>query len=329
MTATYKPLFIAPETIMCSPLSAKAKLVWGQLKFHLNRVTGKCNPGYKLVAEELKISKASVYRAVEELRRAGLIAATKHTRTSSYVLFEDPQPVEAVENAETGDFRDVKLTSQDTSKRRRKTRQIDVAAPTPSLYEPTEVNLKKGTDDADAVLRVVEWPVEKAAAAAQDCFAFNEPEEPEQNQNPAPEPLAAAELIVAELMPTHPEPGNEGRAVEEAARILASKPEEIAATVETIRQTHAACRTAWANYGPGRFIPQLWRWFRDGDWKYLRPDRREVQRETYDQRRRREAQTEDEETCRMYAELNMWDAMREHSGSEAVEVWREKVKRAS
>jgi hypothetical protein len=37
MTATYRPLFIIPEAIMRRPLTVKAKLVWGQLRFHRNR----------------------------------------------------------------------------------------------------------------------------------------------------------------------------------------------------------------------------------------------------------------------------------------------------
>jgi hypothetical protein len=43
--------------------------------------------------------------------------------------------------------------------------------------------------------------------------------------------------------------------------------EDPAATVQTIRSNHGLWRQFWATLPPERFIPQLWRWLRDGEWR--------------------------------------------------------------
>jgi hypothetical protein len=313
MTATYRPLFIIPEAIMRRPLTVKAKLVWGQLRFHRNRATGQCNPGYKLVGAELGISETSVYRAVRELGRAGLLASTKHVRASSYVLYESPQPVEAVEEAvetaQKDDSRHVKLTTLDTSKRRVKTRQIDDSAPPASLYEPTQLNLRKGTCAAAVETTGSVGACEKRTAAAAQSSLFDNLPEPER---PASPPVAAtveaeaepdnrerdgraqvvipaaqaeaqiaelAQAMALELLKVHPQPGLGKRAAPEIERVLRAAP-DVAATAERMWNSHAAWMQYWKTLEAGKFIPQLWRWLRDGDWEQPPVIRKPAERET-------------------------------------------------
>ena len=306
--------------VMAKNISAWARAIYCRLVAYYNRQTGQCNPRIIKLCADLGASASTIKRGLAELRRSGWIVTRRQMRGMTYEF-----PPVAKSHGVTGEPVHGVTGEPVHGVTGEPVRAAASLLPEPDLLEPDKAVA------ADVKLEGVRKPVQKAvqkaaAAAAQDCFAFNEPDEPE--QNPTLEVMAEAELIVAELMPIHPEPGNEGKAIEEAAKILAAKPDEIAATVETMRQTHAACRAAWANYGPGRFIPQLWRWFRDGDWKYVRPERREVQRESYNKRQRREVEEVKDEMCSMYAELGMWETVREYGGDEAVEVWREKLKRA-
>jgi DNA-binding transcriptional ArsR family regulator len=306
-------------------LSSGAHLALIGLISFRNKSTGLCCPRIATLSERLGAPYRTVSRWLNELRAAGIVESTRHRGSNSYRidLSKNHGKAEAPGEPDMPEVAGLdmpKVADLDRPK---------VAGLGPRILNEQTVSNRQITTKAaaDVKLEAVRKPVQKAAAAAQDSFAFEE--EREQNQHPAPEALTMAEMVVAELMPQHPEPGNEPKAVAEAAKILAAKPEEMAATVETMRQTHAASRLSWANYRADRFIPQLWRWFSDGDWKYLRAARKEVQRETYNQRQRRELEEVGDETCRMYAELDMWDEVRAYGGDDAVEVWREKIQQAS
>ena len=138
-------------------------------------------------------------------------------------------------------------------------------------------------------------------------------------------PQAQAAELVAELMPQHPEPGNQPKAVAAVTQLLATRPEGVQAAVVTLRANHALWRLRWASYAAGRFIPQLWRWVSDGDWENPPVERKPVQSETWAAKREREYQESKEKSYRMYAEYGMWDALREYGGDELVEEWRAKV----
>ena len=299
MIATaYKPALIIPETIMRRPLSPKAKLVWGQIKFHYNRRTGQCNPGYALIGREVGISETSVFRAVRELRRAGLLVSTKHVRASSYVVTEFPQPVESVENGgkppfqtrQNDDSRHVKKTTLDTSKRR--------VSPAASIYEPIELNLEKGNHAAAVKLEADKEPVENAAAAPLPTVSKKTkhehraaPPEPSEKTGQlqldleAPDELRArAAALVEELHAQHPQPGLPEKAIDEAERILRAS-EDVDAIIELIRRNHPTWKAHWEMLRPGRFIPQLWRWFHDGEWKRMAG--KPVRHETFYEREER------------------------------------------
>jgi hypothetical protein len=179
----------------------------------------------------------------------------------------------------------------------------------PDVIQPEEPTAAAGVSN----------PQQTAAAAACTSSSCTEPETP----------LSEAAQLVVELMPQHPEPGNAPRAIAAAGKLLASRPEGAAATIEAIRRNHELWRARWATYAPGRFIPQLWRWFAEGDWENPPAERKGVKSETWVERREREYQESKEKSYRMYAEHGMWDALREYGGDELVEVWRAKVEAAS
>jgi DNA-binding transcriptional MocR family regulator len=144
MTPSYKPALIIPAAIMRMPLSAKAKLLWGQLKFHRNRATGQCNPRYKVLAEELGLCLNSVRRGMAELRRAGLVTATKHVRASSYVLYEIPQDLPHAENLAV-DIEEEPVQSAQFEHSRVSNVEHSRVSNFEHSKEPNERNLTKGT----------------------------------------------------------------------------------------------------------------------------------------------------------------------------------------
>lgn len=127
--------------------------------------------------------------------------------------------------------------------------------------------------------------------------------------------MPEAEAIVAELMPLHPEPGNARKAVAVAHKLLTTRPQAMAATIQALRDSHASWRLRWAEYKPGRFIPQLWRWIQDGDWVTSPVARKDAKSEKgpYD------------EAYEMFARDGRWDKLLMYGGPEVVEVWRAKI----
>jgi hypothetical protein len=70
-----------------------------------------------------------------------------------------------------------------------------------------------------------------------------------------------------ELLSRHPHPQQPHKAEEELAKILSS------AAPHLIRERHAAWCSYWTA-NPGKFVPHLWRWLADGDWKTSPPTER-------------------------------------------------------
>jgi hypothetical protein len=96
---------------------------------------------------------------------------------------------------------------------------------------------------------------------------------------------AQAAALVEELHAVHPQPGLPEKAIPQVERILgaAADPQ---ATVDAIRRNHAAWAAHWEILRPGKFIPQLWRWFRDGEWS--REVKKPVRHENFYERKERE-----------------------------------------
>jgi hypothetical protein len=125
---------------------------------------------------------------------------------------------------------------------------------------------------------------------------------------------AIAEALVEELHAEHPQPGLPDKAIPLVEAILTAA-EDIEATVERIRANHAAWKLHWEIKRPGQFIPQLWRWFRDGEWK--RTVGKPIRQETWYQRQDRVQQefkaTEDILKPLYDAEMEDWRARRRYA----------------
>ena len=302
------PFICLPDAAIWRPgLTAHAKVLFAALISCRNRRTGLCNPRLATLAERLEISLRTIKRALAELCRAGMIIVHRTLVGNRY----DVAPPALWQEA---------TSSRDIGAKCGPTMGPSVAPSERSLLiEPDVINQSRG--DA-AAATCVSTPVEAAAAVSTSC----ECTEPKTAIAPAP---TEAEKLVAELMPQHPEPGNARKAIAAAGKLLATRPEGIPATVEAVRRNHALWQARWAEYAPGRFIPQLWRWLHDGDWENPPVNRKAVKSESWVERREREYQESKEKSYRMYAENGMWEALREYGGDELVEVWRAKVEAAS
>jgi hypothetical protein len=297
-------LIVAKATLANKEISTTAKLLLALLIDHRNRKTGQCNPRRVKLAAELGVSLATIRRALSELRAVGFITSKRQQYTNNYEIRDDRHSSKVYSSQQKGQ-NDPFASVSEGSKRPLQKGQND---PSLTLYEPY---LLEQDGEAAAADRI-----QAAAAAAPTSGVLN--------GNPAPE--AQAQKLVVELMPQHPEPGNLPKAVSEVRKLLAAKPGS--ETVEAIRRNHAIWRTHWATYVAGRFIPQLWRWIHDGDWEFPPAERKGQLRESFAEQRQREMKEHTEKIYRQYAELEMWDAIRENGGEAAVEVWREKIKTA-
>jgi hypothetical protein len=318
-TLTFSFTCIPDAAIWKPGISALAKCLFSALLAYKNRRTGICNPKLATLAERLGKSLRTIKRALAELYRAGMVIAHRNLWGNRYEIatpdqWQMPVSASAAEDSFVPNVAQAQVPNP--APHSCQTRHLEAAT---SLYEPDVIEPEGA---AAAAARVSASPEEAASAATLD--GCNEP------QHPAPVAgLAEAGLLVAELMPQHPEPGNVPKAVAEARKLLTTRPEGIAGTVEVIRLNHGLWRARWAAYGPGRFIPQLWRWFHDGDWEHPPADRKEVQSETWIEKRKREQKESNESFYRTLAENGMWSALREYMNPDAVEAWREKIEAES
>lgn len=69
------------NSIYSSDLSHRARAVYMCLKDHADK-EGACWPGIKTIASELKLSRSTVKRALEELYQAGLVTRERRWRKS-------------------------------------------------------------------------------------------------------------------------------------------------------------------------------------------------------------------------------------------------------
>lgn len=303
-----------PDRILDLGISPRAQSLFHALTAYRNRRTGLCNPRQKKLAERFGCHLRSIERAFAELQAAGMILAHRTLVGNRYELatpdrWQRPSHPPNMAGAQP----------PSVAEGNRHPWRVQAV---PSLYEPDVLQPEGSAAAAD----VPTTPGGQAAATA-STFVEIETEKPTPpasgslNENPADQVVQ----VVRELMAVHPEPGNLPRAVTEVAKLIAGSPGEVVATLEAVRSSHAAWRVRWAEYGPGRFIPQLWRWVHDGDWRNAPAERKGMKSETWIERRKREQQECDDKTYRMYAELGAWEILREYGDDEFVEAWRAKV----
>ncbi len=346
MTALAMSYSCVSNRILDLGISPRAQSTFHALLSYRNRRTGLCNPKQQTLADRFGCGLRTIERAFSELRAAGMILV-RRTLVGNHYEMTTPERWTTVNLAVPHP-----PNMAGGTRHGRRVEAVPSLLTEPDVYEPEE--------GAAAVGGQHTLPVQAAAASTRlACQAKNPTPTPPApaptfeerygpwicagcgkphklgdacpgdapsgsvNENPAIREAAAE--IAGELMAVHPEPGNLPRAVAEAAKLLSSVPGEVPATVEALRASHASWRARWAEYGPGRFIPQLARWLRDGDWRNAPAERKDVKRETWIERREREQKESDEGAYRRYAELGAWDILREYGDDEFVEEWRAKV----
>jgi DNA-binding transcriptional ArsR family regulator len=262
-------------------LSIYAKLVLSLLDEYRNKVTGQCNPRIARIASNLKVSERTIYRALAELRKWGLVAVERCRYTCQYLLAardqwlallrktcgpaveiptpprHAPGPPDAIESAALeAESSPVSLSGQTCLSVR--------SGPPLSINEPTQ-GTYLSTNEGDAVPRSVAHvdarAREKAAAAPPPVSihkVFLNQGEPLRS----PFTLKLCET----LLKVHPQPGLPVKALVKLDAILRDGSDTAARCAKTIEIRHAQWIEYWNTLEPGKFIPQLWRWLEDRDW---------------------------------------------------------------
>lgn len=281
--------------------------VYASLVAAKNRRTGQCNPKETTLASRLGKGLRTIQRAIAELRSVGMITSRRTLTGNHYDISTPNQWRLSSDPPKMADADPPKMAAGSRQKRR--------SDGVSSLYEPDVLEPEENAAAAVKVSTVVQEASASAAAVADASLKTNA------NAGAA----AAAAELVDELIREHPEPGRPDAAVREAQKALAAAP-DLQEACATARRNHALYLAYWATLDPHRFIPQLARWFASGEWKYPPAQRRGVQRETGEQRRKREMDEYTEKLYRSFAESEMWGALRENG--QDPEVWRAKVQAA-
>ncbi len=320
------PFVALPDAALWQRIGSHAKCLYAALLSYRNRRSGLCNPKLATLAERLGKSIHTIQRALYQLIRTKMVIVKRTLFGNRYILTSPDQWLRDISATECDAKCGTSAYATDGM-----THMPPVAPVEPDLYEPYRNEPDAAADCLSTPGKIAAAKTAAAAAGGVSQKLLNPKTESgdfPQNFPKGKKPWGAApeaEALVAELMAMHPEPGNAPKAVVEAGKLLADAPETAPATIESLRASHAAWRARWAEYAPGRFIPQLWRWIAEGDWRNSPVDRKGAKSESWEERRKRESAEHDEQTYRRYAELGMWDILREYGGPQAVEVWRAKI----
>jgi hypothetical protein len=260
MAAHAFPFICLPDAAIWKPgLSAHAKWLFSALIARLNRKTGVCNPKLGKLAEQLGKSLSTIKRALAELRRAGMVIC-RRTLWGNHYEIATPDRWQAPDSEAAGanSFGSSVSPAEGSpvsphSAHRRSHKEPDV-------LEPDE--------GAAAAAPSVAESRGAAAAATPPPRVQSEPEPPALPQVPVVQDRipGLARAIADELLKVHPQPGLPRRAGPEIEKILRACP-NVEATAECIWNNHAAWVEYWKTLEAHRFIPQLWRWFNEGDWE--------------------------------------------------------------
>jgi len=279
MSALAFPFAATPTALLGrDDVTRTAVVVYGVISTYRNRRTGACFPKRETLAERLGVSVRTITRAVRQLQSAGFLKTRKLPLSNDYELTTPDQ----WQAAGTDEERLDKNVQSAGTKMSSLPGQKCPKAADASLYEPDVIQ----PEGAAAAAPATESPLEAAAAAAPPPGVYTEPEPPAalpsvvtpEEQIPA---LAAA--MADELLKVHPQPGLGQRAAPEIARIL-RQASDVQAVAERIWNHHEAWRGYWRTLEAGKFIPQLWRWFRDGDWERPPVIRRPAEKATLAER---------------------------------------------
>jgi hypothetical protein len=246
-------LIVAKELLTDKRISATAKLLLAQLQDHRNKQTGQCNPSRQKLTEELGVPLHTIKRALIELRKFGFIQSKQVRYSNNYeIQVAQCEPPKTRGGANSAAY---VAQCEPPSTRVSLLTEPYPCEPKNHAVPPTVVELREGP-----------------AAAAADGFSI---ESKPDTQEP--------EALARELSALHPQPGLARKAVGEVRKAMAR-----GWTAEAIRDRHTEWREYWATLPAGKFIPQLWRWFADGDFEACPVIRKPAVVESYVERMRRQ-----------------------------------------
>jgi hypothetical protein len=290
-----------PNNRFVNLLPEPAQVLLATLFWHRNRETGQCNPRHETLGRELGWSYSKVRDHIRNLREAGMIQAVKGKRGNRYEIRPheewrkaekrspcrpktEPCPADR-DQSRLARQEDFILNEQETiflNKRSGVAASAVVGggtpaalpekaktAPPPRCTKPAPTIPKRPSTRPDPILPSDPTPTFEEQYGPWICAGCGTPHK---LGDPCPEPPVrdVASGLVDELMPQHPTAGNAAGAVRAIARLLAT-----GADPESIRSSHARYRRLWAHFKPGRFVPQLWRWVQENDWRYP-PDEKQI-----------------------------------------------------
>jgi biotin operon repressor len=259
------------QIIFATDLSATARLVFQALVWHRNRKTGQCNPRLGTLARELGLCKDTIWRAMNELRARGCIMSQKGQRGCVYG-FAPSASMNQKPRTENQDAEPAPAYGKSV-----RTRPENQYAEAPaSLLNLLELKKTVPAADADVKLQAVPSSASSAVSPAALEEKNGTQHMPEVVAHPVSHPHKPGILFPTyaddvrelhrDLVAVHPMPGLPERALSGLQTIVDASGDRTE-TLKTVRTNHGLWREFWATLPPERFIPQLWRWLRDGEWR--------------------------------------------------------------
>jgi hypothetical protein len=280
------PSIVLPKFLVADrTISRPAKLLLALLDDYRNKVTGQCNPRIARLALDLAVSRRTVERALRELQRWKLIVVTYCQRMSKYVLAARDQWQKLLQKAcakppQTDTFSKAAASPDarnqaaenigqnpipDTTKCRNVIRQNVVTETSLSLLtEPTDRTYLSNSGGAHADRSVDHVEVAAATPAIVNDLCEDEPTPRPPRQRPLRSKLS--EPLWRELCAVHPQPGKALAALEEIDCLLHNNWQQAEQLARALRKRHLEWREYWNTLEAGSYIPQLWRWVKEGEW---------------------------------------------------------------
>lgn len=272
--------------------------------YRRNAKTGQLNPRQQTFAEDLNCTVWTIQRHMQTLCQAGMVRAIKGRRSSSYEIRPEVEwrslprcrnvakqlslPLVASNSTavQMPGLNGPVLTEVETSLSERKT---DAAAKACGLIGDPDFGDGGGGGGVPAAPKTKTPEKAESTPEARPVPAPKpivppvrppKPPQPPKKAPPAPPPpaprrsehghhapsevSARAEEIAEGLAKAHPVTGSFKAACQAVERAL----EKHGDVGDELQESHRRFLIVWASYEKGRFVPQLWRWVEEGDWRF-------------------------------------------------------------
>ncbi|HEY1897582.1 MAG TPA: helix-turn-helix domain-containing protein [Terracidiphilus sp.] len=266
-------------------LSTHAKLLLTLLDDYRNKVTGQCNPRVRRLAANLRLGERTIYRALAELRKWQLVTIQRCRYVCQYIIAARDQWLKLLckkfstaEEIPAPKVQETLVPDQEKAASGTDARPANQAgqscqlgrsgAPVSLLTEPT-YGTYLSTNGGAVPPRSVHHAEEKQAPATPALVVDNSSGEDQaalfaRPNRPLRSPLS--EPLWRDLVSAHPQPGKALSALEEIDKLLHENWTQATKLAKTLRTRHDQWREYWATLEKGAFIPQLWRWVKEGEW---------------------------------------------------------------